>query len=253
MRFLSFLFIFSIITVGCETKPSIAIKPQSFSEKELAICKNEPCSEITLDYLLVEGEPEIAKKINTKIKDFLIAALFLGEDENPSAKTINEAAKQFILAYRDHKNEFEFDMAYEANVSVRESFKNDRFLSLEMRSYLFTGGAHGYGSVLFRNFDLETGALVDTQSLFNDWEAFQKLAEKAFREQHEVPSKGSINATGFWFEKDRFYVPELLGFTENGLIFIYNQYDIASYAAGQITVEIPWKEIQPLLNKTYFP
>ena len=190
-------------------------------------------------------------KINTQITTQIIATLFLGEDQNPSAKSIEEAANQFILAYRDHKNEFEYELEYEAEIRVSKIFSNQAYLSLQFENYLFTGGAHGYGSTFFKNFNLQTGNEISPSNFFEDYMGFLKLAEKAFRKQHNIPESESINAVGFWFDDDTFYLPESMGVSKNELLFIFNPYDIASYADGAIQFKISKSEAAPFLKKEF--
>lgn len=251
MKFCLFLVFTITLFLGCKKATSISISSESLTEKDLQICDKDPCSKITIDYLKVIGNEEISSIINSQINSQIIETLFLGEDQNPSAKSIVEAAKQFILAYRDHKNEFEYEMEYEAEITVSEVFSNQVYLSIQFQNYLFTGGAHGYGSTFFKNFDLQTGKEITITDFFDDYEGFLIIAEKAFRKRNQIPENESINATGFWFDEEFFSLPDTMGVSKNELVFIYNPYDIASYADGPIEFKISKKEAAPFLKKEF--
>ncbi|MAZ73390.1 MAG: hypothetical protein CMC70_09615, partial [Flavobacteriaceae bacterium] len=137
---------------------------------------------------------------------------------------------------------------YFAEISVQEKYSNKEVFSISCQNYLYTGGAHGYGAVSFLNFNPQTGKQLYYEDVFENVSDFEALAEKLFRQQQEIPKEGSINATGFWFEDDRFYLPETFGISKEFITLQYNQYDIASYAAGPIVVEIPIARVNDLLT-----
>jgi len=247
---LVFILLLSVL-VSCKKASTVSFSSENFSESELQICENDPCSKIDIDYIIASGNKEVTENINTKIETYIISKLFLGEDEQPSAKTIKEAANQFVIAYRDHKNEFEYNLEYEAEISVSKVFENTNLTSLQFQSYLYTGGAHGYGSTEFKNFDLHTGKEINTSDLFNDYNGFLKLVETEFRKEFKIPEEESINYNGFWFDDDIFYLPESIGFLKKELLFIYNQYDIASYAEGPIVFSISKKKATPFIKKEF--
>ncbi|NND64317.1 MAG: DUF4163 domain-containing protein [Flavobacteriaceae bacterium] len=251
MNYRFFSFILLIFLTACTTDNTISFSSEIFTEEQLEICESDFCSEIEVNYLKALGNSKVSEKINAKINQFIIASLFLGEDDVPAAKNIDDAATDFILAYRDHQVDIPAELdsgGYFADISTVELFQNNDFLSLEMRQYLFTGGAHGYGTVHFLNIDTETGDELKTEDLFSNVEGFTDFAEKVFRNEHGIDVNDSINATGFWFDNETFYLPETIGFTESKVILIYNAYEIASYGAGAIELEIPIAEVQPFLN-----
>lgn len=239
----------ALITVGCNQEKNIEFSSESFTEKELPICKNSKCPEVTINYVEIIGDEEVSEKINKKIKNFIYSSLLMGEDTIPTAKSIQEAATGFIEAYNADKAQFP-DMAgeYFAEISVTEIYTSKEHLCFEMRQYLFTGGAHGYGTTSFLNIDPQTGEELTSNQLFKNNKEFTAFAEKQFRAEKKIAKDQSINEDGFWFENDKFYLPESVGFTQDSLIFIYNQYDIASYADGPIELKIAVKEAEPFLN-----
>ena len=239
----------TFLLLACSNTTEILVAAASFSEEELEICIDVSCPEINISYITVTGDEEISAVINDNVKNFIIESLYLGDETMlPSAKNIAEAAKQFVEMYRTHSAEFpDMQMEYFAEIKVKETYKSENLLSLRMNQYLFTGGAHGYGATSFTNFDLHTGMPIPIEDLFKDYEAFEEFVEARFRKANDILENDSINSTGFWFEEDEFYLPEALGFTESSLIIIFNQYEIASYAAGPINLEIPIEEVSPFL------
>jgi len=79
-------------------------------------------------------------------------------------------------------------------------------------------------------------------------EGFESYAETAFRKKYEIPADVNINNTGFWFEDDKFHLPETVGFTADSLLLLYNPYEIASYAAGAVTLNIPLEEVSTFIS-----
>lgn len=244
---LSFVLLFAL---SCKKETPMSFASETITEADMAICKNVSCPEVTVSYVEIFGDEIISEKINTKIKSYIINALYLGDEENdPLVTSITEAISGFIEMYRTDKDEFP-DMVgeYFAEVSVREDYVSDMLISFEMRTYLFTGGAHGYGSTIFMNINPLSGEEIPTEKLFKDKTAFTAFAEKKFREAYQIGEDEPINNTGFWFEDDVFSLPETIGFTEENVILRYNQYDIASYADGPIELEIPLQEALPYLT-----
>ncbi len=238
-----------LLTVACNQERSIEIIPESLTENDLEICNNHNCPEVTINYLQVQGDDVISEKMNTKLNSFIISSLASIGEGQPTAKTIKEAATKFIESYNADKAEFP-DMAadYFAEISVTELYNSPNHVCFELRQYLYTGGAHGYGTVAFINFDPKTGIELTDSDLFKNKEEFTSFAEKKFRQQQKIGQDQSINDPGFWFENDSFNLPESVGFTRDTLIFVYNQYDIASYADGPIELKISVKEAAPYLK-----
>tara|TARA_R100001369_G_C3314205_1_gene167818 strand:+ start:841 stop:1602 length:762 start_codon:yes stop_codon:yes gene_type:complete len=241
------LFICIVSIIGCKKEQSLSFSSENFSEKELPNCKTVICPEITINYFTVSGEESVSTAINAELKKFIVSSLQIGE-KPVETNSIDKASSNFIKTYRKHSAEFpDMAAAYFAEINVRKSLNTPEILSVELQQYKFTGGAHGYGSTTFANFDPKTGELLQQKDLFNDVEGFKHFAETAFRKQHNISEEESINSTGFWFENDTFYLPETVGFTKDDIIIIYNQYNIASYADGPIELKLPIEKAKEFL------
>ena len=51
------------------------------------------------------------------------------------------------------------------------------------------------------------------------------------------------------FEGDVFHLAQNMGYTQNGLQMVYNQYEVASYADGPIVLTLPYNEINLYLKR----
>ncbi len=241
------LLLLLLICISCKKDASIVFTSDRLIKEFRGNCDTDDCPEVVVEYLNIEGDEEVSEKINSNIKNFIIASLDLEEENSTKPNTIADAANKFIKNYEKDKTEFPEIGTYFAEISVKESYFSEDILCFEMRQYLFTGGAHGYGSVHFLNIDPKTGNEILTEELLKNEPDFLAFGEKKFRQEMEIPIEGSINSTGFWFENDVFYLPETIGFSKDEVIFLYNQYEIASYASGPIELLIPIKEALPYL------
>lgn len=120
-------------------------------------------------------------------------------------------------------------------------YQSPYVVSIAMTSYTNTGGAHGMVVVSFLNFDVKTGNLIENDALINDLSAFKELAKTYFNQ--EIEGKRDL-----YFEPENFTLPANIGFNDDGLILLYNSYEIAPYSTGLTEFTIPYETIEGYLN-----
>ena len=188
----------------------------------------------------------MAKTINTALREEIIAQMIF--DETMEIENLEDAMNSFETAYTDIKNIFKEEITpWEAKIDGKIIFEDEMLLTIQMDSYIFTGGAHGHQAKRFLNFDKKRGTELENWQLFQNRSDFQEFAEQQFRKQEAIPAEASINDTGLMFERDHFYLPENIGFTNKGIKLLYNPYEVASYAEGPIELTLPYKEVKPFL------
>ena len=245
-----FLLLLLWMVAACDKGPSIEFVSQTNSEDDISICQDFSCPEVTVNYISLKGDTEAVTIINAKIKNYIITTLHLGDNEKPSeSSSILEAIEDFIKMYRTHNAEFpDMSAEYFADVSVTNLYGSKEIISLELSQYIYSGGAHGNGYVQFMNFDPKSGEEISLNDLVTDYSEFTTIVEMKFREKFSIPVLTNINSTGYWFHDDKFYLPTTIGLTANSILIRYNPYEIDSYAAGPIELEIPREEVRKFLN-----
>ncbi|RTE54569.1 DUF3298/DUF4163 domain-containing protein [Arenibacter aquaticus] len=208
-------------------------------------CGNCPKTVINIPKVL--DKKSIGSTINNAIREEVISLLIY--DDETEAATIEEAMDSFKNGYLELKKLYPDEpVGWEANIEASVTYEDKNIISIQINSYSFTGGAHGFSSTRFLNFDKKKNKELETMELFKDPLGFENFVEDKFRKQENIPATSSINATGFMFENDQFYLPLNIGFTAEGLKLFYEQYEVTSYAEGPITLTLPFAEIRHFLN-----
>ncbi|TBW27185.1 DUF3298/DUF4163 domain-containing protein [Gramella sp. KN1008] len=215
-------------------------------EKSLDNCSPEEgeCTFISLTYPVAKNGEE-ADNINKRIVEFLRNTI--DYQEEGGKKSPKELAEDFIGNYKETAREFpEYELPWEATVNGKLVYDTPKIICLQFNTDMFTGGAHGYTSTDYLNFDPESGKTLTADDLFT--EKFVNFVEKDFRKKQNIPEDANINSTGMLFENDRFHLPKNIGITKNKVILHYNAYEIAPYAEGSFTLTYPREEIEEFLK-----
>ena len=230
---LTYVLIF-IFVISCKTET-----PLTFTEV------NQLHSEgatIEINIPKAEGDQVVSTAINSAISRHIANELNFGEDS--TSISLDEAIVNFETEYKRFKNDFqENPMVWEASFDGEVIYQSEALICLALTSYSFTGGAHGNMNITLYNFDTTSGKSLAIEELISDIPGFTKLAHKHFVAYLESEGEAMDN---YFFGED-FHLPANIGFNEDGVILLYNTYEIASYADGMTEFIIPLDEAEPHL------
>ncbi|MEJ1221298.1 DUF3298 and DUF4163 domain-containing protein [Sediminicola sp. 1XM1-17] len=233
-----FLILWSLALISCEKEEKLAFAPINYLSDS---CANCPKVKITIPNALEDSK--ISKTINNSLKEEIIYLLTF--EDGVDVSNIEDAIASFKNGYDLQKSKFPDEtIGWEAKVEGEVAYEDENLVTIQLKSYIFTGGAHGYAPTRFLNFDKKKGLEMENLELFKDQDAFLRFAETKFRIQEQVPMGKPINSTGFMFDNNMFYLSENIGFTKDGLQLFYDQYEVASYADGPIVINLPFEEIK---------
>jgi len=224
----------------------LSFENKEFSKKSTILCKQN-CSEIKVEIPFAKSPSVAADSINKKVFSIVKELVYL--DEKPLVKDDYEVlVSSFIESFEMTKEEFpDATFGWEANIVGTIKYQSENLINIEIDHYTFTGGAHGYEGIQSLLFDPKTGKNISNESLFKDISGLKKMLEIKFRKKYQIPLKGNINQTGYLFEGDIFQLPKNIFFTNDGLLFHYNQYEAAAYVEGPKTLFIPYASLKKYL------
>ncbi len=243
------LILLVVLTSCKEEVTPLSYNSEVLNKENLALCEEGLCPEISIEKLIASGGGSFAETINGAIDSHLINLLVMDPDVAPQIKSFDEALENFVHNYRVYRSDFPDAIpGYEVSSASKIAFDKEQLLSLEFEDYTYYGGAHGYGSTHFINFDKEIQQVLTPETLFKDLSAFKSFAEKRFRNQYNIGPDQDLGETGFFFENDTFVLPQSIGFKNDQLVLLYNPYEIASYAEGQLELKFNLTEVQEFLT-----
>lgn len=246
-KLLPLLFLITLLN-GCkEETPPPEFEEFHIDEVSTVDCnpEEENCAFISIHIPWAKNNNDRNKNINKHIEQHVINLIDF-QEENKFGN-LESLSQNFIDNYEASAKEFpEYNIPWEASVTGDILSDSPELISMEFRLAIFTGGAHGFTSTSFLNFNPETGETYETGELFNP--EFAVYAERLFREKNDIPRDQSINSTGYFFEGDSFSLPQNIGFHRNKIILRYNAYEVASYSEGGIQLEITKKEAEEYLK-----
>lgn len=206
-------------------------------------CGSKPdsgCTVINIKYPRFSGESEL----NDTIVHRVTTLFQISEDEG---KNLTELAKQFMDTYRKGRRvpRIPYTLLTQAKVVRQDS----DLVTIEISGYNFMGGAHGSSITTFINWNTAAKRNVTLADILTD--GYQKpltaVAEKIFRQEEKLSDTASLK-TDYFFTNGVFGLNHNFLITPIGLRFLYNQYEIKPYAAGQTNLVIPYPQIKSLLK-----
>jgi len=223
-------------------KPLYSVSMPIIAEAYLADDGQEIYRHIYQNMDLILPDPEVANKVFIN---------FLNRTDTASAsEALLSAAKAAYQGQEDwtpHLCQITFDpMRIDQGV-----------LSLFGSYATFNSSAHPESSIISANYDLLTGQSLSLEDVLTDSATSDFLCKEVINSLNLIRDEKYLFA-GFEATVAERFSKELMletdwYFSENGLCFFFSPYEIASYASGIITAEIPYSKLPGILNDAYMP
>lgn len=153
------------------------------------------------------------------------------------------------------------DVAWKPEISkfVMKENETDRYVTYYSTFYTYSGGAHGMASEYGATFDKKTGVMLRNVLNAKDVKELQPIlragVESYFRRCVEADGEGNVESRVKTDMDELFIENGVIPLPENsvylspqGVVFIYGQYEIGSYAIGMPTFTVPYKKIGKFLS-----
>lgn len=195
----------------------------------------------------IKSELKIPKLVmNNKEIERILNKKFESDIMNFYSTSVKEAESYFD-DFPDAENKFVISSDYEVKKS------NNKVLSMLIKYYKYSGGAHGIYEYIPYNVDLTSGGIFTLKDLFNENSNYKVVLEDEIKKQiiqlnkeQNLP-KNSTQLYAFNEIKDnqKFYI------VDDTIVIFFDLYDIAPYVAGIPEFPINKEIISNLLNNQY--
>lgn len=238
------LFILIMIFSSCNKQAIPEFEIIEFN-KTVNNCDSGSCVDIHLKYYLMK-EDYPASKVFNPIMGNRVFSIMSYQDEQKS-KSNEEIVNRVIKDYKAFKLEFPEAATggYMQNTDSEITFESSQLISVLLTSDVYSGGAHGSHVKEFINFNPKTGEEIEVYDMIQQKNEFNKLVENKLRTKLEMSS--SDKWSDFTFI-DEFTLPTNMGLTDEGILLIYNEYEILSFADGITELLIDNEELSTFMD-----
>ena len=235
---LMLIFTFVIVHIGAKREATKGVDEDGYistSTVMITSVKVEGDNNITYPSITGSGNKEIQDSFNNGAKKIV-------DDE---IKSFNKLAGEF--GNEGNKNTANNSLELDYQITGQ----NSNFISIKFIGYLYGGGAHGSNINISYNFDLRTGQEIKLADLFrpdsnylnaiSDY-TINELKSRNLGDSKQIEEGASPKAENF----------KTVNISDTGLLFTFEDYQVAPYVVGQQTVIILFEKLKNTLNSKFF-
>lgn len=190
---------------------------------------------------------------NKALNDYLLKQVFSFFSQEEPPTSYQDVANSFVKGYDEFATEnkdYTHSWYLDINIKPISQFKN--YIALAYAHSDYTGGAHGSHNIIYLNFDPIQNKPLTLDSLIENGSSVKltALGEQIFRKDEKLSATEPL-IEKYFFENGKFILPLNFYVGKNGLVFLYNAYEIKPYAAGTTELVIPFDQLKGILKPQY--
>jgi hypothetical protein len=211
------------------------------------------CSTMDLTYPVLQGGSSAA--VLQAVNDSTLALVRVLAGANPRLPVPQafDSAQLELYGLLDEQLQLQPDAppaGYAREVTGRAVWQTDRYLSYELNSYGYTGGAHPFSFVGLMTYDLSTGKALTLPQIVRDTNALRPLLEAGFVDAKKEFDP-EVKLKDILFEPDRpLALPLNFCVVDKGVRFYYNPYEVAAYAYGPTDILLTWEQLGAVAERS---
>ncbi|GGH01203.1 DUF3298 and DUF4163 domain-containing protein [Pedobacter zeae] len=219
------------------------------SVKAFANQSKSPAAQISFEYLESKNTDEYGNWLTTELKKIYGIKAQTGLTtgfKNIAADYFKDYKLQVAEQSKGSRgNDFEAWLNYTNNSQQAVNYNDNGYVVIDFLADTYTGGAHGnYSSIMYCLDVKNKKQLVLSDIVEIDSNTLQRILERNLRKEYNIKANDALSTVLF----DDFIKPNNnFYFNANGIAFMYNPYEVASYAQGQIVVFIPYIDLKAYL------
>lgn len=219
--------------------------------KESRNCNSEGKTDTTCQIVKITY-PDFSESEKV-LNDSLTVWLSGGMNTQKTYSSTQATADGFLQdyeAYLKEQKELPAAMPWELLITTSVVKQQAGIIPIVVDYYSYTGGAHGNPATIYHNWDAKSHKEIALDDILNSnyADSLRNIAEGLFRKQEKLSPTASLKQ-GYFFENAKFSLNDNFLITSQGLQFLYNPYEIKSYAEGKTKLLLPYDAIKTLIKK----
>ena len=241
------------------TKVKATVEDDSYIEVEtVKFEKSDSTAEVSV---LVQWPTKGDKVIVDSLRKHI--CYLLGDDFIDGSKAIQKYGQALFESQQEDWHSVYDEMepdermgAFSKTHDITLLTQNKNYVTYFYRTFSYGGGAHGYTTEVGFTFRKSDGKQIPLLKNTNSRKLAKLIKEGVRRHFSEGPDKplSDQELLEYLFAEEVSSLNNLPlpgnppYLSDTGMVFLYTQYEIAPYASGIITFEIPFKDIEPFMT-----
>jgi Deacetylase PdaC/Protein of unknown function (DUF3298) len=260
MKSIAFIFSCTLLLISCKsdtptyapsTNNNASNGAESMSIQSSKMTKIEGdcdkvCAKMSLSFPEIKGgnsdfQMAVQEWVMSWVRDNTLS------DENKKRMTLAETSAAFTSAYQKELKENPSNFhGYEVENTDTILCNTEKVVSLRMDLYVNMGGAHPNYQTTIANFDPKTGGPIFVNKVIKDQKAILNLLTPRY-----IALKSAQSGEKFKIQTDngQLTFPTNWAYTEKGILFHYNAYEVGSYSIGDADLFLTWEEMGAAAGK----
>jgi len=188
---------------------------------------------------------------NANVVSAVVSLYENGVNELPPT-TISQAMRDFVHAFaaqlgsNDSRTYFP---PWSYSITAQVLFNAAGIVSMRYEAFSFEGGAHPNTVYTNSSYVRATGSVITLDDLLKPGyeKKLNAIGLQEFRREHGIKEGQSLAGAGYFVNDNTFHLNHNFFITKAGLVFQFNQYEIAPYYFGAQQVLIPFPALKGLL------
>lgn len=154
-----------------------------------------------------------------------------------------ELEPEYEKELKEHGEAYSFEWEFEYTLSP--VYNRNGFLCYGLSSSEYTGGAHGMYADFYYTIDLSDWHRIGLDDIFQPGSSDQvnRVLLQELLKSLNLSAPDSLLELGY-FDTENITATENFYLTDEGFCWVYNPYEIACYATGQVQIKVPFKEVE---------
>lgn len=224
-------------------------------EKTYGACDSSDnnCASIFISYpeILTALTPQAQDSITSFIRHSLQSSVLAPAPGEPVAENPETIVARFIEFYKEYGMESpNFSSKWWITKEIKIFYQDANVVSLSDYHEYYMGGAHPNYGVYYTNFDANTGRRLLLADIFirNYYDRLNAIGERKFRQLKQLSANDDLIEAGFSFENDKFKLNDNFAIGDSGIVFYYNNYEIAAFAMGPTELLLPYVDLKDIID-----
>ena len=230
-----------------------------------------PKCKVSIDYMYLQPGDEkdsISSIINSKLQRIAFGEAY---SNMKPGEAISSVVNKYVQNYQKELTKFyEADLHngmkpedipawynYEYEITSELNLNNYSIWNFSVNTFKDTGGAHPNTTIKWANLLAKSGKVLTKELVFKkdkEKEIIDLILKHLIDEVNQrletdtITSLEGLKENGALLDVD-LYIPDNFMLLEDRVSFLYNRYDIAPYAMGEFIIDVPYAEIETMLNR----